>query len=147
MRSEINDMESLKRFGSATPAIVALGGGVAGLTVVIQLREIRGIRLAIRGRRLLAAVLLGFGLGTVSQASAQTSDNPAATINGTVPTSEGNIWGGLAHQPTEAQVPELPPLQREQLNNTLQTLAQKLLNEKLPKVPKSAPPVSSTRNH
>jgi hypothetical protein len=105
--------------------------------------EMRGIRVAIQSTHPLAVVLLGFGLGTASQASAQTSDNPAATINGTVPTSEGNIWGGLAHQPTEAQVPQLPPLQGEQLNNTLETLAQKLLNEKLPKVPASAPPASS----
>jgi hypothetical protein len=113
-----------------------------GIGVGTARRQIRGIRAAIQSTRVLAVVLLGFGLGTVSPASAQTGDNPGATINGTVPTSEGNIWGGLSHQPTEAQVPQLPPLQGEQLNNTLQTLAQKLLNEKLPKVPKSAPPVS-----
>ena len=102
----------------------------------------RGIRAAVQGRHLLAVAILGFGLGTASQASAQASNNPAATVNGTVPTREGNIWGGLAHQPTEAQVPQVPPQQGKQLNNTLQSLAQRLLNEKLPKVPASAPPVS-----
>lgn len=94
---------------------------------------------ALHRKRRLAVVILGFCLGTVSQASAQISDNPATTINGTVATSEGNIWGGVAHQPTEAQVPPLPPLQGEQVNNTLQSLARELLNEKLPTAPAIAP--------
>jgi hypothetical protein len=101
-----------------------------------------GIRAAVRGKRLLAAALLGFGLGAASQASAQGSNNPAATINGTVPSSEGNIWGGMDHQPTESEVPQGSMQQQQQINNTLQNLDQQLLNEKLPKLPEGAPAVS-----
>jgi hypothetical protein len=101
----------------------------------------RGLKAVLQGRHLLAAALFGLGIGTASQAFAQSANNPAATINGTVPTSEGNIWGGVAHQPTEAEVPQPPVQRQEQLNQQLQNLDQQLMNEPLPSLPQGSPSV------
>ncbi len=88
---------------------------------------------------------LGLGaalvLGSAGAASAQSSGNPASTINGTVPTSEGNIWGGLDHQPTPGEVAPGSPQQQAKINHKLNKLDQQLLNYKLPKLPAGAPAV------
>ncbi|HTI00980.1 MAG TPA: hypothetical protein VL752_08545 [Acidisoma sp.] len=92
-----------------------------------------------------AMVAMALLLGAVPLAPAlaqSNSANPAATINGSVPKSEGNIWNGMDHQPTEAEVPQGNMQQQQQINNQLNQLDQQLMNEKLPKVPQDAPPVS-----
>lgn len=89
------------------------------------------------------ATMLLLGAVPLVPAYAQSGgNNPAATINGSVPTSEGNVWNGMDHQPTEAQVPQGTLQQQQQINNQLNQLDQQLMNQKLPKVPKDAPPVS-----
>lgn len=93
------------------------------------------------------ALLMGVGLVTITPALAQTgSANPAATVNGTVPSSEGNVWNGLDHQPTEADVPPTTMQQQDKINHKLQKLDQQLLNAPLPKVPAGAPPVAGGTN-
>jgi len=68
---------------------------------------------------------------------------PGSTINGTVPNSEGNVWGGLDHQPTPSEVAPLNNQQEQaKINHKLSKLDQQLLNYKLPKVPNGAPPVA-----
>jgi hypothetical protein len=89
------------------------------------------------------ATVLLLGAAPLAPALAQNGGgNPAATINGSVPTAEGNVWNGMDHQPTEADVPQGNMQQQQQINNQLNQLDQQLMNEKLPKVPKDAPPVS-----
>jgi hypothetical protein len=78
----------------------------------------------------------------MGQAHAQTAPPPGSTINGTVPTSEGNIWNGLDHQPTPADVPSIGSAQQAQISHKLDNLDQQLLNYKLPKLPAGAPPVA-----
>ena len=85
----------------------------------------------------------GFTLAPVAFAQSS-SNNPAATINGSVPSSEGNVWGGADHQPTEADVPQGTVQQQDKINQQLQTLDQQLMNEPLPKVPTGAPPVAGS---
>ncbi len=68
---------------------------------------------------------------------------PGSTVNGTVPSSEGNVWGGLDHQPTPSEVAPLNNQQEQaKINHKLSKLDQQLLNYKLPKVPNGAPPVA-----
>ncbi|GAB0119188.1 hypothetical protein Acid7E03_32600 [Acidisoma sp. 7E03] len=90
--------------------------------------------------------MMGFAvvaaLAVAAPAWAQNGANPAATVNGTVPTSEGNVWNGLDHQPTEAEVPQGTLQQQNQINNQLNQIGQQLMDAKLPKEPKGAPPVS-----
>lgn len=91
----------------------------------------------------LCATVLLLGAVPLVPAFAQNGGgNPAATINGTVPTAEGNTWNGMDHQPTEADVPQGTMQQQQQINNQLNQLDQQLMNDKLPKVPKGAPPVT-----
>lgn len=90
------------------------------------------------------ALALGAGIALAPMASvmAQSQPSPGATINGTVPTSEGNVWNGLDHQPTPADVPPITnPQTADKINGELNKLDQKLMNDKLPKVPAGAPPV------
>ena len=76
-------------------------------------------------------------------AQAQSAPPPGSTINGTVPTSEGNVWNGFDHQPTPSQVaPAGSAQQQSRINRKLGKLDQQLLNYKLPKVPADAPPVA-----
>jgi hypothetical protein len=76
-------------------------------------------------------------------ARAQTSPPPGSTITGAVPSSEGNVWGGLDHQPTPSEVAPLNNQQQQaKINHKLGKLDQQLLNYKLPKVPAGAPPVA-----
>lgn len=96
------------------------------------------------GRQSVAAAALGLVLTLAAPAFAQ-STNPAATINGTVPSSEGNVWGGLDHQPTEADVPPATAKQQEKINRKLQKLNNQLLDAPLPKVPAGAPPVAGSQ--
>jgi hypothetical protein len=103
----------------------------------------RGTRGATEGKRLLGAAVLCLSLAAAAQASAQ-SNNPAATINGTVPSAEGNTWGGFDHQPTEADAPPTSAAQQAKINRKLEKLNQELLDEKLPKVPAGAPPVAGS---
>jgi hypothetical protein len=103
---------------------------------------------ALRGRgRAAAAFLLGGALmlGTLAQpAMAQSAPPPGSTANGTVPTSEGNVWNGLDHQPTPSEVaPINNPNQQAQINHTLRKLDKELLKDPLPKLPAGAPPVES----
>lgn len=97
-------------------------------------------------RRLSVATLATvFLLGALPLAPARAQNggaNPAATINGSVPTSEGNVWNGMDHQPTPADVPPTTMQQQQQINNQLNQIDQQLMNDKMPKVPKGAPPVS-----
>ena len=95
--------------------------------------------------RVAGAALLGTALATAPAAFAQSSStNPAATVNGTVPTAEGNVWGGADHQPTEADVPQGTMKQQDKINHKLQTLDQQLMNDPLPKMPAGAPQVSGS---
>ncbi|MCB8883265.1 hypothetical protein ACELLULO517_23650 [Acidisoma cellulosilytica] len=95
--------------------------------------------------RIAGLTFLGIGLASAPAAFAQSSsNNPAATVNGTVPTSEGNVWGGADHQPTEADVPQGTMQQQDKINRKLQKLDKQLLNDPLPKVPNGAPQVSGT---
>lgn len=96
------------------------------------------------GRGLAAAALcLILGTAPLAPALAQSNGaNPAATINGSVPSSEGNVWNGMDHQPTAADVPQGNLQQQQQINNQLNQIGQQLMNDQLPKVPKGAPPVS-----
>lgn len=98
-------------------------------------------------RRRMAHVVFGLaflaGAGAALPARAQSgSANPAATVNGTVPTAQGNVWNGLDHQPTEAEVPQGSAQQQTKINDQLDQLGQQLMNAKMPKVPGDAPPVS-----
>jgi hypothetical protein len=92
-----------------------------------------------------AGVILCGGLALASDvrpALAKSTATPGSTINGTVPTSEGNVWNGLDHQPTPSEVaPINNPQQQSQVNHTLNHLDNQLLNQPLPKVPAGAPPV------
>jgi len=106
-----------------------------------------GQRNGMAGSRHLAHAVLGLmvlaGVGAAQPARAQSGPpNPAATINGTVPTAEGNVWNGMDHQPTEAEVPQGSAQQQNQINNQLNQIDQQLMNAKMPKVPNGAPPVS-----
>jgi len=93
------------------------------------------------------AFIVGAGVASIPPALAQNgSANPAATINGTVPASEGNIWNGVDHQPTEADVPPISMQKQDKINHKLQKLDQELLNAPLPKVPAGAPPVAGGTN-
>ena len=71
-----------------------------------------------------SAAGLGLGaaliLGSARAALAQSPGNPASTINGTVPTSEGNIWGGLDHQPTPGELPPGDVQQQAKINHKLE---------------------------
>lgn len=87
--------------------------------------------------------LLGVGLILAPAAFAQSSGNPAATINGAIPASEGNVWNGQDHQPTEAEVPQGTMQQQDKINRKLQKLDQQLMDAKLPKVPNGAPAVAN----
>lgn len=92
-----------------------------------------------------AILVIGLLLGAVPLAPADaqgTTANPAATVNGSVPTSEGNVWNGMDHQPTPADVPQTTMQQQQKINNQLNQIDQQLMNDKMPKVPKGAPPVS-----
>lgn len=93
------------------------------------------------GGVLLGLALLG-AMAASAPASAQSGGNPAATVTGTVPTSEGNVWNGLDHQPTPADVPQGTLQQQNQINNQLNQIGQQLMDAKMPKEPKGAPPVS-----
>ena len=90
---------------------------------------------------LLAIALM---LAPMAQAArAQTTATPGSTINGTVPTSEGNVWNGLDHQPTPAEIAPLNnPHRSAKEVHTLNKLNNELLNYPLPKVPAGAPPVN-----
>ena len=71
---------------------------------------------------------------------AQTGAPPGSTINGTVPTAEGNVWNGLDHQPTPSEVaPAGNAQQQARINHKLSKLDQQLLNDPLPKLPPGAP--------
>jgi hypothetical protein len=75
-------------------------------------------------------------------ALAQSTDGPGSTINGTVPTAEGNVWNGLDHQPTPSEVAPLGNAQEQaRINRKLNKLDKQLLNDPLPKVPAGAPQV------
>ena len=104
-----------------------------------------GATVPAHGRLAVALVLCcGFALAPIGRpALAQSTATPGSTINGTVPTSEGNRWNGLDHQPTPSEVaPTGNPQQQTQVNHTLSKLDQQLLNQPLPKVPAGAPPVN-----
>jgi hypothetical protein len=76
-------------------------------------------------------------------ALAQNAPPPGSTVNGTVPTSEGNVWNGLDHQPTPSDVAPIGNAQQQaRINRKLNKLDQQLLNDPLPKVPNGAPPVT-----
>ena len=95
-------------------------------------------------RMLGAAALLGLGaalLVPLAPALAQTAPPPGSTINGTVPTSEGNVWNGQDHQPTPSEVPPASAQQQAKINHKLNKIDRQLLKYKLPKVPAGAPPV------
>jgi hypothetical protein len=93
------------------------------------------------------ALVLGAGVAAVPPALAQsTGANPAATVNGTVPSSEGNVWNGQDHQPTPADVAPTTMQQQDKINHKLQKLDQQLMNAPLPKVPSGAPPVAGNTN-
>ncbi|GAB0112719.1 hypothetical protein [Acidisoma sp. C75] len=69
-----------------------------------------------------------------------TAANPAATVDGQVPSAEGNVWNGLDHQPTASDVPPIADTkQNQQINNTLDQLNRQLQQYQLPKVPPGAP--------
>ena len=94
---------------------------------------------------LAALVLLGaIGLAPVTApALAQSTASPGSTVNGNVPSSEGNVWNGLDHQPTPSETaPISNPQQQAHVNHTLGKLDKELLNDPLPKVPTGAPAVS-----
>jgi hypothetical protein len=94
-------------------------------------------------RRLAGACLLAALVAPIVPAHAQTPPPPGSTINGTVPSSEGNVWGGLDHQPTPSEVAPLNNQQQQaKINHKLSKLDRQLLNYKLPKVPAGAPPVA-----
>ena len=76
-------------------------------------------------------------------AMAQSAAPPGSTINGTVPTSEGNIYNGFDHQPTASEAgPSGDAQQQARINRKLNKLDQQLLNDPLPKLPAGAPPVA-----
>ena len=90
----------------------------------------------------LAAFLCG-ALLLAPSALAQSAAPPGSTINGTVPTSEGNVWNGLDHQPTPAEIaPANNSHWQAKQNHTLGNLDQQLMNDPLPKSPAGAPPVN-----
>jgi hypothetical protein len=94
-------------------------------------------------RRVARGALLALLMAPIVPASAQTSPPPGSTVTGTVPSSEGNVWGGLDHQPTPSEVAPLNNQQQQaKINHKLGKLDQQLLNYKLPKVPNGAPPVA-----
>jgi hypothetical protein len=96
-------------------------------------------------RMLGAATLLSLGVALLvplAPALAQGAPPPGSTINGTVPTSEGNVWNGMDHQPTPSEVPPASAQQQAKINHKLSKLDQQLLNYKLPKLPKGAPPIT-----
>jgi hypothetical protein len=94
-------------------------------------------------RRVAGAAVLAALIAPIVPACAQTSPPPGSTITGTVPSSEGNVWGGLDHQPTPSEVAPLNNQQEQaKINHKLSKLDQQLLNYKLPKVPNGAPPVA-----
>jgi hypothetical protein len=73
-------------------------------------------------------------------ALAQTAPPPGSTINGTVPSSDGNVWNGFDHQPTPADTAPVTGLHRRaHVNRTLGKLDRQLLNDPLPKIPAGAP--------
>jgi hypothetical protein len=92
-----------------------------------------------------ATLLLGGALmmGPLAGAAvAQSAAPPGSTINGSVPTAEGNVWNGLDHQPTPSEIAPLNnPNQQALINHTLKKLDKQLLNDPLPKLPAGAPPV------
>ena len=80
---------------------------------------------------------------TVQPALAQSAPAPGSTINGTVPTSEGNRWNGFDHQPTPSEsAPLNNPHQQAKVNHTLSKLDRELLDDPLPKLPAGAPAVT-----
>lgn len=90
-----------------------------------------------------ALAVLGCGVAPMATAFAQGAPaNPAATVNGTVPAAQGNVWNGLDHQPTQSDVPPMGSSQQQQVNKTLNQLDNQLMNQPLPKVPSGAPTVS-----
>jgi hypothetical protein len=73
---------------------------------------------------------------------AQTAAPPGSTINGSVPSSEGNVWNGFDHQPTAADAgPSGTAKHQARINHKLSKLDQQLLNDPLPKIPAGAPSV------
>jgi len=75
-------------------------------------------------------------------ALAQTGATAGSTINGTVPLSEGNTWGGLDHQPTPSEAgPAFSSQQQARINHKLNKLDEQLLNDPLPQVPAGGPSV------
>jgi hypothetical protein len=75
-------------------------------------------------------------------ARAQTGATAGSTVNGTVPLSEGNIWGGLDHQPTPSEAgPAISSQQQARINHKLNKLDEQLLNDPLPQVPAGGPSV------
>lgn len=94
----------------------------------------------------LALAVIGCGVAPMAAAFAQAApaNNPAATVNGVVPSAQGNVWNGMDHQPTQSEVPPMGNTQQQQqVNKTLDQLDNQLMNQPMPKVPNGAPPVSS----
>ncbi len=81
-------------------------------------------------------------LARMAPVAAQTAAPPGSTINGTVPTVQGNRWGGLDHQPTPSQVaPIAGSRERTRINRKLNKLDQRLLNTPIPQPPAGGPTV------
>lgn len=79
---------------------------------------------------------------TLVPAGAQTPAPPGSTINGTVPTAQGNVWNGLDHQPTPSEIaPITSPKQNARVNRKLNKLDSELLNAPLPPPPKGGPSI------
>jgi hypothetical protein len=94
-----------------------------------------------RGRAA-ATLALGGLLLMAPPALAQNSPPPGSTINGTVPTAEGNVWNGLDHQPTPSEIAPVGNAQEQaRINHKLSKLDQQLLNDPLPKLPPGAPTI------
>jgi hypothetical protein len=91
------------------------------------------------------ALLLGGALILIPiapSALAQTGAPAGSTINGTVPLSEGNTWGGLDHQPTPSEAgPAVSAQQQARISHKLNKLDEELLNDPLPQVPAGGPSV------
>jgi len=99
-------------------------------------------RLPITQARTVAALALGGAILLALPALAQNAPPPGSTINGTVPTAEGNVWNGLDHQPTPSEIAPVGNAQQQaRINHKLSKLDQQLLNDPLPKLPPGAPAI------
>jgi hypothetical protein len=76
---------------------------------------------------------------------AQNAAPPGSTINGTVPTAEGNVWNGLDHQPRRDDRAPANARPQARINHRLSKLDRQLLNDPLPRAPAGAPPVAGNR--